>query len=107
MGLPSVLPHPDPGPNLNKYVVKYDVKDDWEGWHEVIEPALWHGSARSLRRAIKAFALERRDCGEVVTFPGGFRAYPAEMFDYREVEVISLGQWFETAREWAKKNGGE
>ena len=96
---------------MNMYVVKYDVNVDWEGWHdEVIEPALWYGSARSLRRAIKAFALEHRDCKEVVTFPGGFRACPVDLFegreDYEEVEVITLDQWFETAREWVKKNGG-
>lgn len=110
--IPSVLPHPDPPPNLNKYVVKYDVLVEMGGWHEVIEPALWYGSARSLRRAIKAFALERRDCEEEVTFPGGFRAAPTDLFvgraDYRkvEVEVLPLDKWFETAREWAEKNGG-
>ena len=110
MGLPSVLPHPDPSPNLNKYVVKYDVKGDWEDWHETVAPALWSGSARSLRRAIRAFALERRNCEEMITFPGGFRAFPVDLFvgreDYEDVEVIPLDQWFETAREWAMKNGG-
>ena len=40
MGLPSVLPHPDQSPNLNKYVVKYDVKVNWEDWRETVEPSL-------------------------------------------------------------------